>query len=178
MGRHVQDSKLCATCAFEEGAADQHGHIVSRSGGYAAHHDVITQPDQVQVYEAVIGDSADTPTRSLLGATAYLKDNRLLPRGFISGGPDDAHTAIRGEATRDGNYTVNGSGRDEVTYGMDLASAEGRFVAEVQLLYQSVPPEVVARFEDSRGSAAKDFHKMYQGVDKTPEIVNEGKLEF
>lgn len=175
---HVQVREASGRAVFESGAADQHGSIASLSKGYVAHQDVITQPDQVQVYEAVMGDSAGNVTRSLLGATTYLKDNRLPPRGFIPGGPDDAHTAVRGEAARDENFNTNGSGRDEVIYRIDLASAEGRIVAEVQLLYQSVPPEAVARFKDGRGSAAKEFNKMYERADKTPEIVNQGRLEF
>ncbi|MBL9169199.1 MAG: hypothetical protein JNN07_15775 [Verrucomicrobiales bacterium] len=175
---HVRVIEASGRAVFESGAADQNGSIASLSTGYAAHQDVITQPDQVQVYEAVMGDAAGNATRSLLGATQYLKDNRLPPRGFTPGGPNNAHTAVRGEAVQDENFNTNGNGRDEVTYRIDLESAEGRILAQVQLLYQSVPPEAVARFKNSRGSPAKEFYKMYERADKTPELVNEAKLEF
>ena len=39
-------------------------------------------PDQVQIYEPILGDPTGVPTTGLLTATQYLKDNRLLPRGF------------------------------------------------------------------------------------------------
>ena len=38
--------------------------------------------DQVQIYEPILGDRGGVPTTGLLTATQYLKDNRLLPRGF------------------------------------------------------------------------------------------------
>ena len=80
------------------------------------HYDVITDPGQVQIYEAVMGDAAGQVTHSLLGATTYLKDNRLPPRGFRLDGPEHPHTAIRGGAADDANFNSGGSGRDEVTY--------------------------------------------------------------
>src|SRR4029079_17720480 len=46
------------------------------------HYTEIRQPDQVQIYESVMGDAAGRPTTGLLTAVRYLKDNRLLPRGF------------------------------------------------------------------------------------------------
>ena len=51
----------------------------------------ITSADQVQIYESILGDRAGAPTTGLLTATQYLKDNRLLPRGF------DKATAAAGD---------------------------------------------------------------------------------
>ena len=36
----------------------------------------------MQIYESIMGTPAGAPTTGLLQATQYLKDNRLLPRGF------------------------------------------------------------------------------------------------
>ena len=49
---------------------------------FEPHYEEITRPDQVQIYEPILGDVRGAPTTGLLTATQYLKDNRLLPRGF------------------------------------------------------------------------------------------------
>jgi hypothetical protein len=49
---------------------------------YEPHSRKIRRPDEVQIYESVIGDQAGVPTTGLLTAVRFLKDNRLLPRGF------------------------------------------------------------------------------------------------
>ena len=72
---------------FESGAVDGTGAIQGNDNDadprrYEPHYEQITQPDQVQIYEPILGDAANVPTTGLLTATQYLKDNRLLPRGF------------------------------------------------------------------------------------------------
>ena len=49
---------------------------------YEPHYATIDGPGQVQIYEAILGDASGRPTTGLLSAVRYLKDNRLLPRGF------------------------------------------------------------------------------------------------
>ena len=56
---------------------------------FEPHYEEITRPDEVQIYESIMGTPAGAPTTGLLQATQYLKDNRLLPRGF------DKRTAAR-----------------------------------------------------------------------------------
>jgi hypothetical protein len=125
-----------------------------------------------------MGDSAGKVTHALLGATTYLKDNRLPPQGFRPGGPDDAHTAIRGSAAQDPNFNAAGSGRDEVTYRLDVKSAGEPLTAEVELLYQAVPPEAVDHLQRGRGPAAKEFKKLYASGSKTPETVQRVELKL
>ena len=72
---------------FESGAYNPDGSIVGNDNDanalqYEPHYNVITQPDQVQIYEAIMGDTTGKPTTVLLLAATYLKDNRLLPAGF------------------------------------------------------------------------------------------------
>src|SRR4030095_12459839 len=80
---------------FESGAVEPTGAIRGNDNDSSArrfepHHDVIARADEVQIYESILGDSVETPTTGLLMATHYLKDNRLLPRGFdkTSASPD------------------------------------------------------------------------------------------
>jgi hypothetical protein len=56
---------------------------------FEPHYAQIRREDEVQIYEAILGDARGTVTTGLLQATRYLKDNRLLPRGF------DKRTAVR-----------------------------------------------------------------------------------
>lgn len=173
---HVRVSDPSGRTLFESGATDKEGRIRGLVGDHAAHHDVITQPGQVQIYEAVMGDAKGQVTRSLLRAATYLKDNRLPPHGFRAAGPDYDQVAIRGAAAQDSNFNAGGSGLDEVTYRIDLGPTAGARVVEVELLYQSVPPESVARLLQGRGPAAKEFSALYRTADKRPEIVHQSRI--
>ena len=81
---------------FESGAITAAGLIDGNDNDadalrYEPHYAKIAESGQVQIYEAILGDSNGAPTTGLLSAVRYLKDNRLLPRGFDKAGasPDD-----------------------------------------------------------------------------------------
>jgi hypothetical protein len=88
----------------------------------------------VQIYEAVLGDLNGGVTTGLLTAVKYLKDNRLLPRGFDkrTAGKD---IAVAGEAFEDAAFTAGG---DRVRYSIPLAGGQAPFQVTVELCYQSV----------------------------------------
>ena len=46
------------------------------------HYSEITTPDQVQIYEDIMVGTNNVPTTGLLTAVRFIKDNRLLPKGF------------------------------------------------------------------------------------------------
>jgi hypothetical protein len=175
---HVTARDAARRVVFESGATDKDGRIRDGAGDTGLHHDVITRAEQVQIYEAVMGNQDGQSTRSLLRAATYLKDNRLPPHGFRPDGPEYAQTAIRGAAAQDPNFNEGGSGRDEVTYRIDLGSAVGRLVVEVELLYQSVPPEAVVRLLKGRGPAAKEFTRLYGRAQRRPEVVHQARIEL
>ncbi len=174
---HVQVREGSGGTLFESGATDDRGRIRGAGDGYAEHLDLITGPEQVQIYEAVMGDAAGHPTRSLLRAASYLKDNRLPPLGFRPDGPDQASTAIQGAAARDANFNANGSGSDTVTYRINLGTTSGKVEVVVTLFYQSVPPESVERLLRATGPAAKEFSKYFEQADPRPETVHQVRLE-
>jgi hypothetical protein len=162
---------------FESGAADKEGRIVGLRENYAPHRDLITRPEEVQVYQAIMGDANRQPTWSLLRAAAYLKDNRLPPKGFRPTGQDAEHIAVQG-VDNDLNFHARASGRDEVTYRIPLGNAKGGLKVEVELLYQSVPPGTVARLLKSGEPAAKEFTALYKGANKQPEQVQMKRVKF
>jgi hypothetical protein len=101
---------------------------------FEPHHPEISSEEQVQIYESVMQDADGRVTTGLLQATSYIKDNRLLPRGFDmrTAGPDNA---VVGRATSDEDFTAPGDG---VRYLVDTSGHDGPFRVDVELRYQSI----------------------------------------
>jgi hypothetical protein len=123
---------------FESGAVDAAGRIAGNDNDMDArrfepHYDEIRDADQVQIYEAVIADGEGTVTTGLLKATRYVKDNRLLPRGFDKS-KAEADVAVHGDALGDGNFTDAG---DRVRYNVAVKGA-APYSVEAELRYQPI----------------------------------------
>lgn len=175
---HVRVRDARKRTLFESGAVDKSGAIHGVSDGYAPHRDLITRPEEVQIYQSVMADAQGQVTWSLLRGASYLKDNRLPPRGFKASGTDAAVVAVCGGAESDANFNAQSNGRDEVTYRIALPEAKGTLGVEVELLYQSVPPEAVARLLNSKEPAAETFAKLYRRQNQQPELVQRQRLEL
>jgi hypothetical protein len=127
-GRPVFESgRVTETGLIEGNASDAAGEM------FEPHYEEITKPDEVQIYESIMGTPAALPTTGLLQATQYLKDNRLLPRGF------DKRTAPReigviGGAGADEDFTSDG---DRIRYRVPVDSSQPATV-EVELRFQPV----------------------------------------
>lgn len=136
--------------------------------GYEPHHDLINGEGQVQIYESVMKNTDGETTHTLLRAAGYIKDNRLLPRGFDKK-TASADIAVRGAAMADSNFT---GGSDQVTYMVPVGDAGGPFTITARLLYTTVS----RNFMDDLG---KDIHLpevqrmvgYYDETDKTPVTV-------
>jgi hypothetical protein len=174
---HVRVADRYGRVLFESGTVDAQGRIVGLKGGYEPHRDVITSGSQAQIYQAIMGDAAGLPTWSLLRAATNLKDNRLPPKGFEAEGADAAQIAPRGVG-KDANFHTQASGRDEVTYRIALGGKSVPLEVQVELLYQSVPPEAVARLLKSTEPAAQAFARLYATMNKQPERVQEARMKF
>jgi hypothetical protein len=124
---------------FESGALNPDGSIRGNdndadASAFEPHYAEITGADQVQIYESIIADASGAVTTGLLSGVRYVKDNRLLPRGFDkrTAEPD---IAVHGGALDDGDF---GGGADRVRYAIAVAGAQGPFVVEAELLYQPI----------------------------------------
>ena len=124
---------------FESGALKDDGSIVGNDNDadpsrFEPHYREIRSPDQVQIYEAILADPQGHPTTGLITATQYLKDNRLLPRGFDkrSAAPD---IAVHGDALADPGFDDRGH---RIRYSIDVEAAEGPLVVAVELWYQPI----------------------------------------
>ncbi len=134
----VQDAE--GRVIFESGALRPDGSISgndndSDSSRYEPHYELVTAPDQVQIYEAIMVDRRDAVTTGLLHGVHYIKDNRLLPPGFdkSTAEPD---IAVHGAAATDSDFLAAG---DRVRYRVALPeSASAALRVDAELLYQSI----------------------------------------
>jgi hypothetical protein len=124
---------------FSSGGLEPSGAIAGNDNDgdgtrFEPHFRQIRSSDQVQIYEAVMGTEKGAVTTGLLSAVSYLKDNRILPRGFDKAtAPGDV--AVHGEAIGDSDFNA---GQDRVQYSIDVTKAQGPLAIEVQLWYQSI----------------------------------------
>jgi hypothetical protein len=123
---------------FESGRVNPDASIAGNDNDadktrFEPHYATITDAGQVEIYESILGDPQGAVTTGLLTASQYLKDNRLLPRGFDkrTAEPD---IAVHGAAADDGDFAGGG---DRVRYSVPVP-AGGPFTVEVELLYQPI----------------------------------------
>jgi hypothetical protein len=124
---------------FESGGVGADGAIAGNDADvdplrFEPHYQEISAAEQVQIYEPILGDRAGRPTTGLLNATQYLKDNRLLPRGFDKA-TAEADIAVHGEASADSDFAAGG---DRVRYRVGVGAGSGPFTVDVELRYQSI----------------------------------------
>lgn len=101
--------------------------------GFQPHRRTITRPDEVMVYEAEYQDSEGRLTTSLLRATGYLKDNRILPRGFQPRDPAIQPSGVDG----DPDFVP---GADTVDYEIGIEGHRAPFRIAVEARFESVKP--------------------------------------
>jgi cytochrome c551/c552 len=124
---------------FESGALRPDGSIVGNVNDqdptrFEPHFREITRPDQVEIYEPILGDMNGHVTTGLLQTVRYLKDNRILPAGFDKAtAPSDI--AVYGNAAKDPNFIGGGS---RIHYAVPANSATGPMHIKVELLYQPI----------------------------------------
>ena len=122
---------------FESGALNPDGSITGNDNDadplrFEPHYGEISSADQVQIYESIMVDQAGAPTTGLLNAVRFIKDNRLLPRGFDKR-TADVQIATVGEAASDADFTGDG---DKIRYIVQVSNAEGPLRVEAELMYQ------------------------------------------
>ena len=124
---------------FESGAVTGRGAIQGNDNDADAarvepHYTEIRRGDEVQIYESVMAAPDGTVTTGLLRATQYVKDNRLLPRGFDKA-TAAADIAVHGAALTDPDFSAAG---DDVHYAVPVGMAPGPLVIEAELRFQPI----------------------------------------
>ena len=136
---HVRVLNGDGETVFESGSFQADGSIRGNDSDaspdrFEPHYAEITAPDQVQIYESVMVDEDDVVTTGLLTGVRYVKDNRLLPRGFDSAAAA-VDVAVAWTAATDPDFT---GGIDQVRYAVDVPSDAGPFRVEAELWYQPI----------------------------------------
>ncbi|HEY2139247.1 MAG TPA: hypothetical protein VGH00_04145, partial [Chthoniobacterales bacterium] len=128
---------------------------------YQPHHydqpgHTITRQDEVQIFEELMLDAEGNFTTSFIRRNTPIKDNRLLPLGWTTQGPDPSFSgefleATHPHGTADDNHYRDGSGTSVVTYEVPLAGIDPKLVTlSATLYYQSIPPYYLKmRFEQA-----------------------------
>ena len=169
---HVKVVDANGQVVFESGKPRMDGTIMGAgadedAAAYERHYDVISTAEEVQIYEAVMHDVDDRVTYTLLQAAGYLKDNRLLPRGFDKETADEDF-ATKGLAAVDQNFL---GGVDEVTYQIQTRGHSGPFEVLVELLYQSISYGFIRDIEQYDTDLVKEFLGYYEQADKMPIVI-------
>src|SRR6266496_2854209 len=114
---------------------------------FQPHYQVITSPQQVQIYEELIKNAEGKFTTSFTRRDETVKDNRLLPIGWTEHGPDPSLNgrflaATHAEGVHGDPDYVNGQGMDRIIYQITLPAGvdPSRVAVQATLYYQSIPP--------------------------------------
>jgi hypothetical protein len=166
----VRDANGCSV--FSSGEVEPSGAIRGNdndrdAAAFEPHYREIHSPEQVQIYEGIMGTPAGAVTTGLLSAVSYLKDNRLLPQGFEkANAPRDV--AVSGDAREDPDFAA---GEDRVQYVIDVGDAPGPFMVEAQLWYQSIAYRWARNLGSYDAVEPARFLSAYQAVAPTSAIV-------
>jgi hypothetical protein len=161
---------------FHSGRFDGSYEVEGHDPAMEPHHDVITNEDQAQIYEMVMGDVNDNVTTVLERAKTPLKDNRLVPLGFSTTHYTYDTTLIAGVPATDLDFNhdalgLEGNGGDEVHYHVPLNGYGGAITVKARVWYQPVPPRWNAEMFSLNGTRIDTFRTMYDSMDGTPTLV-------
>jgi hypothetical protein len=157
---------------FESGALNPDGSIVGNRNDadplqFEPHHREITSPQQVEIFEPILGDSQGKVTTGLLNAVGYLKDNRLLPSGFDKQ-TADKDIAVKGEAASDPDFNDKGS---VIRYVVDTGNAVGPFQVEAELWYQPIGFRWAHNLAEYKAAEPQRFVGYYESASQKSAIV-------
>jgi hypothetical protein len=124
---------------FESGALNPDGSIQGNDNDadpnrFEPHYSEINNKDQVQIYEDIMVGANNLPTTGLLTAVRFIKDNRLLPKGFVTE-TADPRTLPQGGAASDADFV---GGSDKITYSVPVGNAQGPFQIEAEFWFQPI----------------------------------------
>src|SRR5436305_274479 len=122
---HVTVKDRNGKAVFESGALNPDGSIQGNDNDadplrFEPHYTEVNNKDQVQIYEDIMVGANNMPTTGLLTAVRFVKDNRLLPKGWVKANADP-RTLPQGGAANDADFT---GGSDKIIYSVPVGNAE------------------------------------------------------
>jgi hypothetical protein len=124
---------------FESGALNANGSIEGNDNDadptrFEPHYTEVNNRDQVQIYEDIMVGANNAVTTGLLTAVRFVKDNRLLPKGFNKAAVEQ-EIAPQGGAVMDNDFIGGG---DKIRYSVTLGDAQGPFQVEAEFWFQPI----------------------------------------
>ncbi|MCW5907382.1 MAG: T9SS type A sorting domain-containing protein [Chitinophagales bacterium] len=166
---------------FRSGMLQPDGELIGHDSQFEPHHHIITNEQQVQIYEMVMGDVNGNFTTVLERAAVTLKDNRLPPVGFTAQHSAYDTARIEGNATTDPDFnkngTTQGTGTDVVHYHIPINSLSGNLRVSAAVYYQTLPPRWFTEMFTYNSSFIDSFRTMYSNADKAPVLIAQGVLD-
>jgi hypothetical protein len=169
---HLKITDHADRIIFESGKWNPNGSIAGNDNDcdkncFEPHYNRITQPDQVQIYEAIMVDENDRVTTALLSGIRYIKDNRLLPKGF------DKQTAhkdcgVYGTAEQDPDFQESG---DRISYHIPVSSSAEPMTIEVDLYYQPIGYRWAMNLEEHPSRESGRFISYYRNLAGSSAII-------
>ena len=161
---------------FHSGRLGEGYEVVGHDADWEPHYDVIRAPDQVQIYEMVMGDVNGTKTTVLERAAYPIKDNRLPPAGFTSTHPTYDTAIVANVPATDIDFNrdaggAEGAGRDVVHYRVPMAGYFDVINITAKVWYQSAPPAWMEEMFAYNSEAIDLFRDLYEQADNTPILV-------
>ncbi len=167
---------------FRSGGVDANQRVIGEDATFEPHHNIISQSNQVQIYEMVMGDVNGNKTNVLERAASMIKDNRLTPLGFSSqlGGLSDTTQIVGIGDDPDFNFENNaeGSGTDIIHFHLPIGNWLGNFHVSVRLLYQSAPPQYMDEMFAFDSPEINTFRSMYNQLPPVPFEVAHEETQF
>ncbi len=160
---------------FHSGKTDSDFNLINENLDFEQHHNLITQSDQVQIYEMVMGDVNGDLTTVLERASIHLKDNRIPPKGFNTSHISYDTTKIVGQAAEDPDFNKiganQGSGSDLIHYHIPVSNAEEDISVTGKVYYQTVSNRWLEEMFSYSSFEIDRFKSMYEVSDKTPVLM-------
>jgi hypothetical protein len=150
---------------FESGALNANGSIEGNDNDadasrFEPHYTEVNNRDQVQIYEDIMVGANNQVTTGLLTAVRFIKDNRLLPKGFNKGAVEQ-EIAPQGGAVTDADFTGGG---DKIRYSFALGSAQGPYQVEAELWFQPISYRWANNLRPYNAMEPQRFLKYYEAM--------------
>ena len=150
---------------FESGGLNPDGSIQGNvndedKNRFEPHHTLVNSPDQVQIYEAIMADPEGNVTTGLIEAIRFIKDNRILPKGFNKA---SAHEDIKVQGRAGSDHDFNEPG-DTTRYEIEADADRGPFKIQAELLYQPIAFRWAKNLKEQQAAEIDRFVAYYDSM--------------
>jgi hypothetical protein len=150
---------------FESGALNANGSIEGNDNDadpmrFEPHYTEVNNRDQVQIYEDIMVGANNQVTTGLLTAVRFVKDNRLLPKGFNKTAVDP-QIAPQGGAVTDNDFMAGG---DKIRYSVALGNSQGPYQVEAEFWFQPISYRWANNLRPYNAMEPQRFTKYYDAM--------------